>query len=171
MVDAPAISSSTATHRITPEEPAMIRKTIYATAVVTFGLVVGGSAYAVSAAERPAVTPRPIVTTAPSADDNGGRIARDLRTEPGDDRRSSATATPRSSATPHESSSPHEAGDDHGGRRDRDQRTEPGDDRRSKADRGRGDDRGGDDSRGRGSGGDDHGSDDRGRGSDDTRHG
>jgi hypothetical protein len=144
----------------------MIRKTVFAAAVVTLGLVVGGSAYAASAGERPASTPRPIVTTAPGADDNGGRVDRDRRTEPGDDRRSAGTATPRSSSSSHEAADDHgrhhEAGDDNGGRLDRDQRTEPGDDRRTKAGRGRGDDGRGDGNRGRGRGADDHGGDDRG---------
>ena len=124
----------------------MIRKTLYATAVATFGLVLGGGAYAVSAAEGPAATARPVANIAPAADDHGGRVARDRRTEPGDDRRSSptSTATPRSSATS-------AARDDRGGRVARDRRTEPGDDRRSKAGRGSGD-----------RGGDRRGSDDRG---------
>jgi hypothetical protein len=149
----------------------MIRKAAFATAVVTFGLVVGGSAYAVSASQG-ADDPRPAVTTSvtPSADDNGGRLDRDQRSEPGDDRRvngrGTATATPDPTPEATHSSRSAEPGDDNGGRLDRDNRYEPGDDRRMN---GQGGSSAGDD-RGRGSddrGSDDRGGDDSGRGSDD----
>jgi hypothetical protein len=153
----------------------MIRKTLYATAIVTFGLVVGASAYSASASES-ADDRNPVVSTstAPSADDNGGRLDRDQRVEPGDDRRvnggASATATPR----PTNSTDSAEPGDDNGGRLDRDQRFEPGDDRRVNGQGGAriGDDDGrhddADDHVSDDSGSDDHGSDDSGRGSDDS---
>jgi hypothetical protein len=144
----------------------MIRKTVFATAIVTFGLIVGASAYSASASQR-ADDSRPVVSTstAPRADDNGGRLDRDQRFEPGDDRRvnggASATATPSATHSTHRA----EAGDDNGGRLDRDQRFEAGDDRRVN---GQGGARVSDDNgRGRGRGGDDHRADDRGRGSDD----
>jgi hypothetical protein len=128
----------------------MIRKTVYATAVVAFGLIVGGSAYAASAGEDATATPRPVVT-APSADDDGGRLDRDQRVEPGDDRRTQGTRTPDDSRT--HGTRTAEPGDDNGGRLDRDQRVEPGDDRRPR----------GADDRGRGRGRDDKGRDDKGR--------
>jgi hypothetical protein len=100
----------------------MIRKTVYATAVVAFGLIVGGSAYAASAGESATATPRPVVQTTAPVDDNGGRLGRDRRVEPGDDRRTQGTRTA-------------EPGDDRGGKRG-------GSDDRGSDDRGS-DDRGG----------------------------
>lgn len=92
----------------------MIRRTIYATAAVTVGLVVGGGAYAVAgvsaapAAERPAA--RPVAATAPAADDHGGRVDRDRRTEPGDDHRANADRGRGGD----DRGSDHRGGDDHG---------------------------------------------------------
>jgi hypothetical protein len=70
-------------------------------------------------------------------DDHGGRVPRDRRTEPGDDR-----------GTHHEAEPGDDHGDDHGGDVPRDQRTEPGDDRGIHREVEPGDDRGGDRHRG-----------------------
>ena len=70
----------------------------------------------------------PVPTAVQVGDDNGGDVDRNLRTEPGDDRRVQGGPSASSSPSPGPWRS-HDAKDGHGGDRGRDDRAEPGDDR------------------------------------------
>jgi hypothetical protein len=83
-----------------------------------------------SAQVAPATAPRnTAVRTTEVGDDHGGRMPRDQRTEPGDDRRN-PTATTAGTTTRTVTRTP-VVGDDRGGATPRAQRTETGDDRRA----------------------------------------